>query len=108
MLIAVATDFMPGLGDGMNNARVFFGNPSQDEERGADIMDVKQFKQAVGGLFDTSGLLIPLGEADIIAEVFDHEPFFEIDGQDIIHDSFPSMILRIDDSRSTIFVAVRR
>jgi hypothetical protein len=81
--VAVAGDLMPRAEDAAHQVRLAFGQPTQDEKRGPDLMTRQHVQKAQGVVDDPHRQRFPLlawhGGLPIVAV----EPLFDIDRDDV-------------------------
>lgn len=83
MPIAVGCKFVTGVRNPTDQIGVTLGDPSEDEERGADVMLVKDRQQLVGVRFDTALVLVPVLPRNSIGERGDLKVVFDVNGEGV-------------------------
>src|SRR5579864_5589288 len=85
MFETVATDFVPLSGDVLDQPRVALRYPSQDEERGLDLMGGEQIQQELRARFHSRGQGGPLASSDVRLDFTGVKVLFDVNTQHVDH-----------------------
>ena len=91
MCVSVRSDLVPRVAHVLDQPRMAFGHPPDDEECGANASGVEQVQHTPRCRFDSGRQAIPLVERQWPAHPADVKPFFEVDGEDVGDNAVPCL-----------------
>jgi len=79
--VAVACQFVAGVGDAPDHAGPAPREPAEDEEGGRGAVVGQRLQQPVDVAFDPAGQVMPVGRSDDAAGRFDLEGFLDVEAE---------------------------